>query len=251
VERQATRPAVVLVRPREEGNVGAAARAMVNMGLERLVLVEPAAALGGVARAFAVGARQVLEAAERHGSLAAALGPFRRVVATTSTRDRALAIPLLHPRQLPAFLAGDPPGTPAALVFGPEVGGLTNEELALASAAVHVPCAPEQPTLNLAQAVLLLAYELHCDRSARSPEAAAPAGAAPELPATAADLEGLFAQAARVLDAAGFARDDTFPGVLRDLRQLAARAAPTEREVTILRGVCRRIQRALERAGGG
>ncbi len=251
MERERTRPAVVLVRPREEGNVGAAARAMANMGLGRLLLVEPAAALGNVARAFAVGARHVLDAAERHPSLPAALAPFRRVVATTSTRDRSLSIPLLHPRELPAFLAQDPPDTPTALVFGPEVGGLTNDELALASTAVHVPCAPEQPTLNLAQAVLLLAYELHFHRLEKSPDAAAPAGAAPEPPATAADLDGLFGQAAAILDLAGFARDDTYPGVLRDLRQLAARAAPTEREVKILRGICRRLQRALERSGAG
>ncbi|HEX5761091.1 MAG TPA: RNA methyltransferase [Thermoanaerobaculia bacterium] len=238
-------PAVVLVRPREEGNVGAAARAMANMGLSRLLLVEPAAPCGDTARAFAVGARHLLDGAERHPTLAAALAPFRRVVATTSTRDRRLSLPLVAPRELPALLALDPPGTPAALVFGPEVGGLTNDELALAGAIVHVACAPEQPTLNLAQAVLLLAYELYGAR----PAAPAAGVADPEPPAAAGDLEGLFGQATEVLLTAGFARDDSFAGVLRDLRQLAARAAPTEREVRILRGVCRRVQRALEQAG--
>jgi TrmH family RNA methyltransferase len=245
-------PAVVLVRPREEGNVGAAARAMANMGLARLLLVEPAAPLGDVARAFAVGARGILETAERHPSLAAALAPFRRVVATTSTRDRRLSVPLLTPRELPAFLTHDAPGTPTALVFGPEVGGLTNDELALAGAVVHIPCAPAQPTLNLAQAVLVLAYELYADRLAAGAGAhdAAAADAAPEPPAAAGDLDGLFGQVTEVLATAGFARDDTFAGVLRDLRQLAARSAATEREVRILRGVCRRVQRALERGGG-
>jgi len=240
-------PAVVLVRPREEGNVGAAARAMVNMGLARLLLVEPAAPLGETARAFAVGARQVLDRAERHPSLESALAPFRRVVGTTSTRDRRLALPLLLPRELPAFLAGDPPGTPTALVFGPEVGGLTNEELALAGAVVHVPCAPEQPTLNLAQAVLLLAYELYLARLEAGEARAAGFAADVEPLAAAGDLEGLCGQLTEVLVAAGFARDDTFAGVMRDLRALAARANPREREVRILRGICRRLQRALER----
>jgi TrmH family RNA methyltransferase len=234
-------PAVVLVRPREEGNVGAAARAMANMGLDRMILVEPAAETGEVAAAFAVGARHVLAAAVRRPDLAAALAPFRRVIGTTSSRDRRLGVPVLTPRELPAWLAQDPPDTPTALVFGPEVGGLTNEELALASAVVTIPCSPVQPTLNLSQAVLLLAYELFVSRGALPPPAAEP-----EPPATAAELDGLLDHAADVLRRVGFDRDDSFAGVLRDLRRLAARAAPSSRDVAILRGVCRRTQRALE-----
>jgi tRNA (cytidine32/uridine32-2'-O)-methyltransferase len=238
-------PAVVLVRPREEGNVGAAARAMANMGLSRLILVEPAAAIGGIARAFAVGAREVLEGAERAASLREALAPFRRVVGTTSTRDRTLGIPLLAPRELPAWLAQDPPETPAALVFGPEVGGLTNEELALASAVVTIPCSPVQPTLNLAQAVLLLAYELFL-----AGDVIPATAAGEEPPATAEEIDGMLDHAAGVLARIGFARDDSFPGVLRDLRRLAARAAPNSRDVRILRGICRRAEGALK-AGVG
>ena len=149
-------PAVVLVRPREEGNVGSAARALANMGLDRLILVEPAAEIGKVATAFAVGAKHVLDNALRVGSLPEALAPFRRVVGTTSSRDRRLGIPVLEPRELPAWLGEGSPDTPTALVFGPEVGGLTNEELALAGAIVTIPCSPVQPTLNLAQAVLIV-----------------------------------------------------------------------------------------------
>lgn len=242
-------PAVVLVRPREEGNVGSAARAMANMGLERLILVEPAAAIGKVGAAFAVGARHVLDAAVRVPDLHAALAPFRRVIGTTSSRDRRAGIPLLTPRELPGWLAQEPPDTPTALVFGPEVGGLTNEDLALASAVVSIPCSPVQPTLNLSQAVLVLAYELFVARGTPLQPAAEP-----EPPATAAELDGLLGHAADVLRQVGFERDDSFAGVLRDLRRLAARAAPTSRDVAILRGVCRRTQRALEgkaRGGGG
>jgi tRNA/rRNA methyltransferase len=232
--------AVVLVRPREEGNVGSAARAMANMGLEQLILVEPAASLGKIATMFAVGAGEILDAAVRAPSLREALAPFRRVVGTTSTRDRSLGIPVLEPRELPGWLAQDPPSTPAALVFGPEVGGLTNEELALASAVVTVPCSPVQPTLNLAQAVLILAYELF---AANGGPTAAISEAEP--PATAAEIDGLLDHATEVLTRSGFARDDSFPGVLRDLRRLAARAAPSSRDVRILRGICRRVQWAL------
>jgi TrmH family RNA methyltransferase len=238
--RERLPPAVVLVRPREEGNVGSAARAMANMGLERLILVEPAAVIGKVGTAFAVGAKPVLDGAARAGSLHAALAPFRRVVGTTSTRDRRLGIPLLSPRELPDWLAQGPPDTPTALVFGPEVGGLTNEELALASAVVTIPCSPVQPTLNLAQAVLILAYELFIARGGET----APV-APPEPPASAGEIDGLLGHAGQVLQRVGFARDDSFAGVLRDLRRLAARAAPDSRDVRILRGICRRIEGAL------
>ena len=246
--------AVVLVRPREEGNVGAAARAMANMGLGRLILVEPAAALGPTARAFAVGARHVLDGCSRVASLREALAPFPRVIGTTSTRDRRQAVPLIGPRELPERLAADPPGTPVALVFGPEVGGLTNEELACANLVVSIPCAPLQPTLNLAQAVLILAYELYQARLGGSgPEVgdaglAGAAAVAAEVPATTADVDGLFDQAEAVLRRIGFDRDSTFPGVLRDLRAAAARARLSEREAAILRGICRRAGHALERS---
>ncbi len=234
-------PAVVLVRPREEGNVGSAARAMANMGLDRLILVEPAAVIGKIGNAFAVGARPVLDNAVRAaGGLAAALAPFQRVIGTTSTRDRRLSIPHLTPRELPGWLEADAPDTPTALVFGPEVGGLTNEELALASAVVSIPCSPVQPTLNLAQAVLILAYELFIGRGGET----API-APPEPPASAAEIDGLLAHASQLLQRVGFARDDSFAGVLRDLRRLAARAAPDSRDVRILRGMCRRIEGAL------
>lgn len=236
-------PAVVLVRPREEGNVGATARAMANLGLDHLLLVEPAAELGGTALAFAVGGRPLLTASTRHPSLAAALAPFRRVIATTSARDRRMAVPQLTARELPAFLAQDPPGTPAALVFGSEVGGLNNDELALAHAVVTIPCAPELPTLNLAQSVVIVAYELFQARGsapAFSPEV--------EPPAAAAEVDGLFEHAGAVLGAIGFQRDSSYAGVLQDLRRIAARAALSSHDVRILRGICRRAERALERA---
>ncbi len=184
-------PAVVLVRPREEGNVGAACRAMANMGLAELRLVEPAATLAGVARAFAVGAHDVLEGARRFATFEEAIAPFGRVVGTTSARDRRLSVPVVTPGELPALLAGDPPGTPTALVFGSEVGGLTNDELAACDPVVTVPCAPAQPTLNLAQAVLVVAYELYVGGG---PGAAGPlAETVVAPPAPAAAVAGLFA----------------------------------------------------------
>lgn len=243
--RAGAAPSIVLVRPREEGNVGAVCRAMANMGLAELRLVEPAAELGGVARAFAVGARDVLEGARRCATFEEAIAPFGRVVGTTSARDRRLPVPVVAPRELPALLALDPPATPTVLVFGSEVGGLTNEELAACDPVVTVPCAPAQPTLNLAQAVLIVAYELYVGTGAGAAGPRAETEVAP--PAPAAAVEGLFGHLRTVLREVGFERDRTFPGVMRDLRRLAARARPSEREVTLLRGILRRIQNALAR----
>jgi tRNA/rRNA methyltransferase len=165
------------------------------------------------------------------------------VVGTTSARDRRWEVPLLHPRELPARLAQDPPGTPTALVFGPEVGGLTNDDLAFASLLVTIPCSPVQPTLNLAQAVLVLVYELFQAQGTTPPPATV---GQPEPPATTAEIDGLFAKATAALRQVGFDRDSSFDGVMRDLRRLVSRAGLDRREVAILRAICHRTQRRLE-----
>lgn len=238
-------PTVVLVRPARQGNVGGAARAMANMGLADLVLVEPAVAIGDEARAFAFGAGHVLDAARRVPSLGEALGPFARVVGTTAARERELSTPLVTPRELPAHLAGD---APTALVFGPESSGLTADELARCTLLVRIPSSAVQPSLNLAQAVLVIGYELFQARTLADQAAAAPRLRQADAPAAQAEVEGLLAHARELLTAAGFARDSSFAGVERDLRALASRSALTTHEVRVLRGVCRRLGHALARA---
>ncbi len=232
--------AVVLVRPTESGNIGASARAMANTGLSRLVIVEPAAPIDRTARAFAVGAESILDTAVRPATLAEALGPFQRVVGTTSTRSRQLELPILDPRTFAAQAGREREPISTALVFGPERSGLNNDELSLCSLLLAIPAAPEQPTLNLSQAVLLVAHALYL----ASPEAAEVRSGA-GAPASTAEIDGLFGHLREVLERVGFTRDDTATGVLRDLRQLAARAGLTRREVRILRGICRRTLRRL------
>lgn len=235
-------PAIVLVRPQEEGNVGAVARAMANMGLEELVLVEPAPALGGMARGFGVGGWHVLEQARRAPSVAAALAPYRRVVGTTSGRGRQLAdLPVLTPRALPSFLATTPTGTASALLFGAESDGLRRDELARCQALVTIPTASAHPTLNLAQAVLILAYELRSD--AATPQQAQAEAAA--LPARGDELDALDAQLAVLLERIGYRRADRRRAALRELRRLAVRSAATSRELRLLFGICQRARRAL------
>jgi tRNA/rRNA methyltransferase len=234
---------VVLVRPQEPGNVGAVARAMANMGLGRLLLVEPAPPLGDLARAFAMHAHDVLDGAERHPDLGSALARFEIVVGTASLRERDWPQPVLAPRELPGWLAREAAHASVALVFGPEVSGLANQELARANVLVSIPAAPAQPTLNLAQAVLILAYELYVARGAPGAIAKAPVARASvrQVERVFGDLEGLLGETR-------FARDTTILKVSRDLRQMLARAAVTEREATILSGILRRARHALARA---
>ena len=234
-------PTIVLVRPQEEGNIGATARAMANMGLEHLRLVQPVAPLGRIAYAFAVGARNVLDNALTTESLSVALEPFHRVIGTSSVRKREPTTPILSPEALAEVLSRDDEKSRTAIVFGSESSGLTNEELAHCGQIVQIPCSVQHPTLNLSQAVLILAWELFRRRELSSES---PASRPPAAPAE--QIEGLMNQASEIMVAIGFARDNTFEGVSRELRQLSARAGLTAREVSLLRGICRRAGNKLQ-----
>lgn len=234
--------AIVLVRPQEAGNIGATARAMANMGRSRLVLVDPKAKIDSTARAFAIHAGEILNRARIEPDLKTALAPFERVVGTTAGRGRTdHAVPMPADHLATALSDG---AAETALVFGGEASGLTTDELALCHPLVSIPCSIAQPTLNLAQAVLLVIYEL-AKAGLGGPEDDPPI--TPDLFADQAMIEGLFDDLVPLLETTGFARDDTFNSTLRDLRQLAARSAPTHREVSILRGILRRFGNALPR----
>jgi TrmH family RNA methyltransferase len=234
----AVAPAVVLVRPSEPGNIGAVARAMANTGLHELVIVEPAAPVDRTARAYAVHATEILDDAVRCASFSEATAPFQRLVGTTSSRDRAAKSKILTPRELAAAL-GASTQQKTALVFGPERSGLTTEELARCSPLVTIPASLRQPTFNLAQAVLVVAYEIFLvSRTPEMPEEAVEQ-------ASVHQVDGFLEHARQLLDEIGFSRDDTFDATFRDLRRLAARANLTSREVHILRGILRRTHHRL------
>lgn len=244
-------PVVVLVRPREEGNIGSVARAMANMGLSRLLLVEPAPALGGVARGFGVGGWEILDRVERYASFEQAIAPYQRLVGTTSARQRPLAgARHLAVEELRGLLTGDPAGTATALVFGPEDSGLTRDELDHCNPVVTISCAPTHPTLNLAQAVLVVAWELaRAAGQGRRPERQRPAERPPaEQPptqplATAAERAVLRELADPLLERIGYDQGILRHGILRDLGRLATRAEMNGREARLLR-------RILDRLGG-
>ena len=231
---------IVLVRPRSAGNVGAAARAMKNMALERLVLVAPVRFDHTRAARMAVHATDVLEGRREVGSLAEAVTGCGLVVGTSgrraTTRSRATAPRALAPEIVAAAAAND-----VALVFGPEHHGLSNDELALCQRVITIPASQAYGSLNLAQAVLVCAYELF--HASAAPEVA------PRVLAASEQYETMFARLEVSLRAIGFLHRDNAAHMMRALRRIFGRAALDDHEVRILLGLARQIAWCASRAG--
>ncbi len=223
-------PAFVLVRPARAANVAAACRALKNMGFDDLRLVEPPAGLREpAARALAYGAWDVLEGAAVCADLAAAVADAEWVVGTSGRQAAGALAPRAFARE-----SGSRAGR-VALVFGPERHGLTTRELDLCHARVYIPTAPRQSSLNLAQAVLLLAYVL----AEVGVAAAAPLAAAAAAPA--GELEAALLHWRAALLEIGFLDPQNPDARLAELRRLLARARPSARELRLLRGVARQV----------
>lgn len=222
---------IVLVETSHPGNIGAAARAMKNMCLSRLVLVRPREFPCAEAHARASGAGDVLDAARVVDSLATAVADCR-VVVGASARLRSVAWPQLAPRDAGALAIDEVRHAPVALVFGRESSGLSNEELDLCTHLVHIPTNPDYSSLNVAMAVQVLSYELMLAR-----DRAEPAAAPTALAASNAQMEGFFAHLEQALEDIGFADERRSQKLMRRLRRLFHRAAPGADEVNILRGI--------------
>ncbi len=238
---------IVLVAPSHPGNIGAAARAMKNMGLTQLVLVNPRQFPHPDAAARASGADDVLAQARVVGSLAEALAGCGLVAATTS-RERDQYFRVVALRAAAARLAAAAHRSPVAVVFGAERTGLTNEELERAHLLIRIPASDAYPSLNLAMAVQLVAYELLCARG----EAAAPT-APPAAPlASGEEMDCLFRHFAQVLEEIDF-RDRTQRGthLMSRIRRLLLRAELDQNEVHILRGILTAVQGRRRHAGEG
>ena len=236
---------IVLVGPSHPGNIGGAARAMKNMGLAALVLVNPRQFPHPEASARASGADDVLRGARVVPSLAEALAGCGYVAATTA-RDRDQYFRVVDVRAAAARLVAEAARAPAAVVFGAERSGLSNEELEKAHALVRIPASPEYPSLNLAMAVQLVAYELY-----RARGAAAPASVPLAAPlANTQEMQRLYAHFAQVLEEIDF-RDRTQSGthLMARIRRLLQRAEPDHNEVNILRGILTAVQNRRRQAG--
>jgi len=243
-------PRIVLVEPSGALNLGAIARAMKNMALHELVLVNPHCdPHAPAAQRMAVHASDILAQARQATSLPQALQGCQRAIATTA-RPRQFHAPLESPREaLPWLLEA-----PSALVFGPEERGLSNAELNCAQRFVAIPSSPDYPSLNLAAAVTVCAYELYQARRSPAPAARdaipAPQGEAAPLE----ELEAYYQHLESVLLQIGHLAPHTAPARMLKLRRLYNRARLTREELALLRGTLRQTEWAISQppsAGSG
>ncbi len=225
---------VVLVETSHPGNIGAVARAMKNMGLSRLVLVRPKVFPSPEAEARASGAQDLLAAASVVDDLEVAVADCP-VVIGASARKRSTLWTAMDPREMATLVRQQVVRGPVALVFGRERTGLTTAELDRCSHLVHIPANPDYSSLNIAMAVQVLSYELRMSALAGQTPAGAEADADP--PATAAQMEGLFAHLEQALHDIGFLQPGREGRIMQRLRRLFHRARPDQREVNILRGI--------------
>lgn len=245
---------IVLVATTHPGNIGATARAMKTMGLTRLVLVAPRHFPHPDATALAAGADDLLVAARVVGDLDAALAGCTLAFGCTP-RPRTVPMPELTPREAAPRALAEARAGEVAIVFGTESSGLSNDQVQRCHAAVNIPADPAYDSLNLAQAVQVLCYELRCAALAPSTAfAVAPpiaAGVAPpaDPAATAEALEGLFAHLDRTLFEIDFLKGRGSANLMRRLRRLFLRARPTPREVLLLRGILADAQRCARLSG--
>ena len=232
---------IVLVRARGAANVGAAARAMKNLGAVDLVLVCPRFPRLAAAERMAVHARDVVRGARIVADLGAAVADCRLVVGTTC-RGGGYRTAAAEPMEVLApLLLGAAARGPVAIVFGPEDRGLTNDDLRHCQRLCTLDTDAEYPSLNLAQAVLLVCWELR--RAAGDGVRPAPGATA----APAAMVQQLYIHLHAALGAIGFLNPQNPEHIMFPLRRLLGRAAVTEHEVRILRGMARQRTWAAER----
>lgn len=231
---------IVLVEPREAGNVGAAARVMKNFGFGELWIVGEHPELLPTAGWWASGADDVLAEARFAPELHHALADAHVTVATTSSRGRTTPVDFT-PQSLAEAFGSLTESQTLALVFGREDSGLTREELVQCQRTASIPTNDAFPTMNLAQSVGVFCYELSQIAPQPIPRDLAPA----------ALVERLHERAAALLLEAGFLHADNPGKVYDDLRAMAGRAELDEREVTILLGIVRQLEWRFRQSSGG
>jgi TrmH family RNA methyltransferase len=230
---------IVLVETSHPGNIGAAARAMKTMGLTQLVLVSPQHHTHPDAVALASNAPDVLEQARVCDSLQEAVAECSLVMAT-SARPRHHNWQVVTPRECAAEFTALAPGESAALVFGREKFGLTNDELGLCHRLVQIPANPDYNVLNLAAAVQLLAYEVRLAMQAPPPAELLEPGVSN------AAMEDLYRHLERVITRTQFLDPDNPRKLMRRLRCLFNRAKPDANEYNILRGLLASVEESLD-----
>ncbi len=240
---------IVLVRPRNPLNIGAAARAMANFGFRDLVVVEPYDPVWQEARS-AVGAEALVRSARAVESLTGALTGVELVIGTTSGQRRNLDRELISLDLVSARLAGRGLVSRAALLFGSEKTGLSNQDMSYCHALIRIPTVARCPSMNLGQAVAVCCFELaRSVRTCIKREGSSESEAAPFLlrqhlfsPAPIESLEHLFDRTARVLDQVGYLKPKSRRTTLIKLRRALLDRGLSSRDAKILGGVLAQIE---------
>ena len=231
---------IVLVQTTHPGNIGATARAMKNMGLKQLYLVDPKDYPSIVALARAASALDILDDAVVTGTLAEAIADCSLVIGT-SARQRSMPVPLLNPQECAEKALAARHTNKVALVFGREDSGLSNEELLLCNYHVQIPANPDYSSLNVASAVIVLAYELRKQlENEVSGKTDVPAIAERHWDrklATSEDLDRMLEHMEQVLVEIGFHKQDAPRQLMARLRRLYGRIHLDQMEINILRGI--------------
>ncbi len=238
---------VVLINTTHPGNIGAAARAMKVMGLARLHLVTPKTFPSADATAMASGADDLLQRAVRHETLEAALEGCSLVLGT-SARLRSLPMPQMDVREAAEKALAEPGRLDVAILFGRESYGLTNAEMQCCHQLVHIETNPEYGSLNLAQAVQVVAYELRMAALSGNPGAAA---IQQRITVDAGQMELFYTHLEQTLLDIEFLNPAQPKRLLMRLRRLFNRARPDQNEINILRGMLAAAQRAASGGKGG
>ena len=235
---------IVLYEPLDPVNIAGTVRAMKNMGLGSLRLVRPVAYEAERIEGVAHDTRDIVAAIRHFDDLDAALSDCVRV-AGFSARRRAAKRERLAPREAAADLLGYATAGPVALLFGREDRGLDNAALDRAHIVVTIPTT-DHASLNLAQAVLVAAYELHVSAMDATRSLAPPRKDAP--PPTSHQFERLFMEANQALERMAFYKTRYPEYILRTIRTLTYRAAPDAREIELLRAMAHEAMRSIDRA---
>jgi tRNA (cytidine32/uridine32-2'-O)-methyltransferase len=232
---------IVLVATSHPGNIGSCARALKTMGFATLYLVNPKSFPDARAHEMSAGADDLLDKAVVTDSLQAAISDCQLVIAT-SARPRQLALTGFTPSNCAEFISQQSDDTKIAIVFGREHAGLTNDELLQCHFHVNIPSNPAYSSLNIAQAVQIITYELRMKLLA--PKAVVAARMEEKL-ATAQDIEQFYEHLTELMIAINFLRPDNPRRVLQRIRRLFNRVGLEQMEINILRGIISHTQHAL------
>jgi len=238
---------VVLVGTLYSGNIGSAARAMMNMGIRDLRLVKPEGPLTDECRNMAVNAWPLVESAPVFNSLGEAVSGSSLVVGTTCQRGRRQKVREYTPREIAPLLIKASSDLKISLVFGPERGGLTETELAECQYLVNIPASPELPTLNLAQAVLLFCYELfNCGEELDGDEVFPLDFECPSQE----ERDQMFRHIEETLVSIGFLSSSSPDHIMLSLKRMLGGERLSRRDIHIVRGIMSRMDWFVEMGRG-